>query len=180
MLRLNLVSQKLKEEIKLRHIYKLFLRVNSILVIIIIFIAILILVAKIILQNNFNKVVAETTLITRDSQGRNFKIREINIRLNQVASIQGNFIPWSFVLEEVAKYASNDIVFYSIKLNRETETIDLMGRSGIRQSLLNLKEGMEKSEMFLDIDFPLKNILEKSNIDFVIKANLNLDKAKTN
>ena len=41
MLRLNLVSQKLKEEIKLRHIYKLLLRINFVLVVATIFIAII-------------------------------------------------------------------------------------------------------------------------------------------
>jgi len=178
MLSLNLVSQKLKEEIKLRHIYKLLLRVNFVLVIATIFIAIIILVAKIILQNNFNKVVAETTLITKDSQGRNFKIREINAHLNQVASIQSDFIPWSFVLEEIAGCVDDDIVFYFLKLDRDTKLIELRGRAGARQSLLVLKEGMQESEMISDIDFPLKNILEKSDIDFIIKAHLNLDKIK--
>ena len=180
MLHLNLVSQKLKEEIKLRHIYKLLLRINFILVIATILVAIVILVAKIILQNNFNKVVAETTLITKDSQGRFFKVREINFRLNQVASIQSDFIPWSFVLEEIAEYVNDDIVFSFLKLDRETQLMELRGRSGTRQSLLVLKEGMQKSEMFSDIDFPLKNILEKNNVDFVIRAHLNIDMIKIN
>ncbi len=180
MLSLNLVSQKLKEEIKLRHVYKLLLQINFVLIIATIFIAIIILVAKIILQNNFNKVVAETTLIARDSQGRNFKIREINAHLNQVADIQGNFVPWSFVLENIAGYVNNDVVFYLLKLDRETQLIELRGMSGTRQSLLTLKEGIQNSEMFSDIDFPLKNILEKSDIDFIIKAHVNLDKIKIN
>ena len=180
MLHLNLVSQKLKEEIKLRHIYKLLLRINFILVIATILVAIVILVAKIILQNNFNKVVAETTLITKNSQGRNFKIREINNHLNQVASIQSDFVPWSFVLENISRYTNDNIIFYFLKLNKEEELLELRGNSKTRESLLSLKEGIQNSEIFSDIDFPLKNILEKNDIDFIIKAHVNLDKIKIN
>ena len=100
MLNLNLVSQELKQEIKLRHIYKMLKQADYILIIITIFVAVVILVAKIILQNNFNKIVAETTLITKDSQGQNSKIREINTRLSFVEKIQSNFIPWSFLFNK--------------------------------------------------------------------------------
>ena len=176
MLHLNLVSQELKQEIKLRHIYKMLKQANYILIIITIFIAIIILVAKIILQNNFNKVVEQTTLITRESQGQNIKIRDINDRLNYIGKIQDNFITWSFLFKELADNVNNDISFYSIKINKERKEIDLRGIAKSRNSLLVLKKSFDNSDIFLDIDFPMKNILEKEDINFEIKASLDLDK----
>jgi len=178
MLILNLVSQDLKKEIKLRHIYKMFKQINCILIIITIFVAVIMLVAKMILQNNFNDTVAQTTLITRDTQGRNSKIREINNRLSFVEKIQSDFVIWSLLFEDLGKYVSDDLNFYSVKIDREAKTISLRGRAKTRSSLLALKDGLEKSNIFFGVDFPVKNILEKNDIDFDIKANLNLDYLK--
>jgi len=57
MLVLNLVSEELKKEIKLRHLYQLIKKVNYLIIIITIITAIVLLVARVILQNNFNKIV---------------------------------------------------------------------------------------------------------------------------
>jgi Tfp pilus assembly protein PilN len=178
MLNLNLVSRELKQETKLRHIYKMLRQANYVLIIITIFIAIVMLVAKIILQNNFNKIVEETTLITRDSQGWNSKIREVNTRLSFVKKIQDDFIPWSFLFKDLGNYVNSELSFYSIKIDRDKSMIELRGAARDRDSLLSLKSGLEKSDIFYDIDFPVKNILEKENIDFEIKAGLNLKNIK--
>jgi len=178
MLNLNLVSQELKQETKLRHIYKMLKQANYILIIITIFIAVVMLVAKIILQNNFNKIVEETTLITRDSQGKNAKIREINSRLSFVEKIQNDFIPWSFLFKDLGGYVNNDLNFYSIRIDKDRKTIELKGVANSRDSLLSFKSGMEKSNIFSGIVFPMKNILEKENISFEIKADLNLNNIK--
>jgi len=178
MLNLNLVSQELKQEIKLRHVYKMLKQADYILIIITIFIAVVMLVAKIILQNNFNKIVEETTLITKDSQGQNSKIREINTRLSFVEKIQSNFIPWSYLLKDLASSANNDINFHLIKVSQEKKEIELKGIAKTRDCLLALKEGLEKSVIFYELDFPMKNILEKNDINFEIKAKLNLENIK--
>jgi len=178
MLNLNLVSQELKQETKLRHIYKMLKQANYILIIITVFIAVVMLVAKIILQNNFNKIVEETTLITRSSQGRNAKTREINSRLSFVDKIQNDFIPWSFLFKDLGAYVNSNLSFYSIRIDRDEKTIEINGSANDRDSLLSFKSGMEKSNIFSGIVFPVKNILEKENISFEIKANLNLENIK--
>jgi Tfp pilus assembly protein PilN len=178
MLNLNLVSKELKQETKLRHIYKMLKQADYILIIITIFIAIVMLVAKIILQNNFNKIVEETTLITRDSQGRNSQIREINNHISFVEKVQNDFIPWSFLFKDLDKYVNSDLSFYSIRIDRDKKTIELKGIAKNRDSLLALKSGLEKSDIFFGVIFPVKNILEKEDINFEIEADLNIDKIK--
>jgi len=178
MLNLNLVSQELKQETKLRHIYKMLKQASYILIIITIFIAIVMLAAKVILQNSFNKIVEETTLITRESQGQNSRIREINTHLSLVEKIQNDFIPWSFLLKELGKYVNNNLNFYSIRIDSGQKTIELKGVAKNRDSLLSFKSGMEKSDIFSGIVFPVKNILEKQDIDFEIKADFNSDNIK--
>lgn len=174
MLTLNLISDELKKEIKLRHLYLLIKKINLTLIIITIAAAIVLLSAKTILQTQFNNIVNQTTLITKNSQGYNNKIKIINSKLDFVETIQNNFIPWSNLLKTVADITTGDIGLSYLKINLEEQTIKIKGRAGQRDSLLDFKQKMEASTIFREIDFPLKNILEKENINFEINAKINL------
>lgn len=174
MLTLNLVSSGQKREIKLRHIYSLVKAVNLTLIIITIAIAIILLVAKIILQSKFNDIVNQTTLVTKTNQGYNNNVREINSKLNFIKKIQDEYIPWSNLIQALSEITPADTNFYYLKIDSVGQTISIKGKSGLRSSLLEFKEKMEALAYFKDIEFPIKNILEKENIDFEINARLNL------
>lgn len=174
MITLNLVSAEQKKEIKLKHIYGLIKKINLTLIIITIVIAVVLLTAKILLQSKFNEIVEQTTLVTRTNQGYNNNVREINNKLNYVAKIQDDFIPWSGLLTSLAETTPGDIKFYYFKIDAPAKTIKIKGKALRRGSLLNFKDKLANNPAFLEIDFPVKNILEKENIDFEINAKLNL------
>jgi len=174
MLALNLISEDLKKEIKLRHLYLFIKKINLTLIIITIVVAIILLVAKTILQVKFNDIVSQTTLVTKSNQGYNIKIRDINNRLNFVEKVQKDFIPWSNLLKAVADITPSDIGLNYLKINFIEQTIKIKGKAGLRQSLLDFKQKMEATTVFENIDFPIKNILEKENINFEINAKINL------
>ena len=174
MLTLNMVSAEQKKEIRLRHIYGFVKTINLTLIIITIAIAIILLAAKIILQSKFNDTISQTTLVTKTNQSYNNNIREINNKLNFIAKIQTEFIPWSNLIKNLAEITPADIDFYYVKLDSLEQTIKINGRAGLRSSLLNFKEKMKATAYFKEIEFPIKNILEKENIDFEINAKLNL------
>jgi len=174
MLTLNLISEELKKEIKLRHLYLFIKKINLTLIIITIVVAIILLVAKTILQVKFDNIVGQTTLVTKNNQGYNNKVKNINDRIDFVEKIQNNFIPWSNLLKTVAEITPGDINLYYLKINFEGQTIKIKGEAGLRSSLLDLKQKMEATNIFKDIDFPIKNILEKENINFEINAKINL------
>lgn len=173
MITLNLVSAGQKKETKLRHIYGFIKTVNLSLIIITIAIAIVLLVAKIILQSKFNDIVNQTTLVTKTNQGYNNQVQEINNKLNFIGKIQDDFIPWSNLITNLAEMTPPNINFYYLKLDSQDQTIKIKGRAGLRSSLLDFKEKMAATAYFKEIDFPIKNILEKENIDFEINAKLN-------
>ncbi len=179
MIKLNLVSKQLKEEIKLRRIYKLFKKINCILIILIIITAIIFLTARLILQNNFNKVVAQTTLVTKKNQSYNTKVQEINAKLDFISKIQNDFIIWSNLIEFLAQNTPPDITLSLIEINKESQKLTIMGFSRSRDSLLILKDNIEISNKFQDLNFPVKNILKKEDINFDIEATLNLDQLTT-
>lgn len=173
MLALNLISEELKKEIKLRHLYLLVKKISLTLIIITIMAAIILLTAKTILQSGFNNIIGQTTLITKNSQGYNNKIKDINGKIDLVETIQNNFIPWSNLLKITAGITPEDISLHYLKINLEEQTIKIKGQAGQRASLLDFKEKMAAAAIFEEIDFPLKNILEKENINFEINAKIN-------
>ena len=175
MLTLNLIPQQLKKEIKFKRVYAVIKKMNCILIIIAIMIAIILLIAKLILQNNFNKVVEQTSLVTKSSQGHNVKVRDINSRLNYVLLIQKDFIAWSNLIENLANRTPDGITFSSVKISKGKLLIDIRGNAKQRNDLLMLKQNMEESLIYSEVEFPLQNILQKENINFEITAKLDLD-----
>lgn len=174
MLILNLIPQQLKKEIKFKRAYGLIKKMNYILVIITIVIAITLLIAKLLLQNNFNKVVEQTSLITKNSQGYNVKVRDINSRLNNISQIQNDFIAWSNLIENLANKTPTGITFSSVKISKEKSLINIRGKAKLRDDLLTFKQNMEESPIYSEVEFPLQNILQKENINFDISAKLDL------
>jgi len=174
MLTLNLISEELKKEIKLRHLYLFIKKINLTLIIITIVVAIILLVAKTILQLRFNNIIDQTTLVTKNNQGYNNKIKDINSKIDFVEKIQNNFIPWSNLLKTVADITPDGIGLNYLKINFAEQTIKIKGQAGLRASLLDFKQKMEATAVFKEIDFPIKNILEKENINFEINAKINL------
>ena len=174
MLTLNLISEEQKKEIKLRHLYSFIKKINLSLIVIAAAVAIILLAAKIILQIKFNDIVAQTTLVTKNNQGYNAKVREINDKIDFVAKVQDDFIAWSKLLTGLAGTTSQNINLYYLKTNAQDKTVKLKGKARFRSDLLNFKEKLAGLPGLYELDFPLKNILEKENIDFEINAKINL------
>jgi Tfp pilus assembly protein PilN len=91
-----------------------------------------------------------------------------------VSQIQNEFTLWSYFLEDLAANTPPDISLSFLKLNKEDGMIKLRGRAASREGLLLLKQNLENSNNFSNIDFPIKNILQQKNIDFEINAKINL------
>ncbi|MFH1773105.1 MAG: hypothetical protein ABH818_01985 [Patescibacteria group bacterium] len=174
MIVLNLISEECKKEIKLRRFYQLIKKINYILIIIFIIATIVLLIAQIILQNNFNQIVEQTTLITKNNLSHSNKIKEINNKLKFISEIQNNFIVWSKIIKDLSIITPANVILNFVKLDSINKNVKLQGKATQRVDLLKLKNNLEKSIIYSNIKFPIKNILEKENIDFEINANIDI------
>ncbi|KKQ61330.1 MAG: hypothetical protein US81_C0007G0010 [Parcubacteria group bacterium GW2011_GWE2_38_18] len=179
MITLNLISQESRREIKLKRIYDLLKSTYLTLLILAILVSMMFLIARIVLQQNFNNVVSQTTLITKNSQEYNSKIREINSKITSINQVQNEFIPWSNVLLELSEKSPSDISLTFLQVNQERNSIKIKGTAGTRDSLLSFKNNLESSTFFYQINLPLANIFEKNNIYFEIDAKLRTENLKT-
>lgn len=172
MLVLNLISEEFKKEIKLKHFYKLIKNINYALVTIVIIATIILLTAKIILKNNFIKVVEQTTLVAKNNQGHNNRTQKINSKLKFVSAIQSDFVVWSKMIEDLSTITPANVSIDLVKLDLTNKDIKLRGIAKQRSGLLELKNNLEKSDTYVNTELPIKNLLEKENINFEINAKL--------
>ena len=143
-----------------------------VLVVIITILAIIMLIAKLFLQVHLIKTVYDTTLITKSTENYGNKIRDSNNQLNYIEKIQQDAVVWSYLLEYIANNTNDDITFSQISLNKDQSLIRLNGLAKTREGLLLLKKIWENENYFTDINFPIKNILQKKNIKFQISVKL--------
>lgn len=180
MLILNLIPKKLKKEAKLRRLYKELKKIDYVLIIAAAIIAITLLAAKLILQNNFKNIIEQTTLVAETSQTHNAKVLDVNFQMSQISQVQNDFVELSLLIEDLATKTPEDIALSNIKINRVPPSINISGYADAREELLSFKKNLEDSPIYFDIKFPLQNILQKENINFEMSAKLNLSSLENN
>lgn len=173
MLTLNYASEELKNEVKLRRVYNLIRKVTLIFVLVALFLAIIFYSTRLILQNSFNRIVDETTLLTKNSQGYNEKIKIINEKISIVMEIQKSYDNYTTFLDKLGELTTNNIHFTNLKLNLVGQKISLDGRADSRNALTQFKQTLENSKLFTNLKFPIKNISEKKDINFNFEADIN-------
>ena len=170
MINLNIISQELKKEINTKAIYLSYKNLLAIIFIFLIFYTTTFLICLLVLHIHFIDTVKNTTLITRGGENYSSIVRQLNSNINNVADIQSEFISWSYLLEFLHQQSDQNISIDSISVNREKEEITLRGVAATRDSLLLLKKNLEDSNYFAEINLPIKNLLEKTNISFDINS----------
>lgn len=176
MLKLNLVSEGLKKEIKLRRVFGILKKVTCYFFLITIIYSIILLSARYLILNKFDEIVAQTTLITKNTQSYNNRVKEINDQVDFIFEAQSNFIRFSCFLNDLKNFGGQSVKIEQLKFSREKNLIIIRGKSNQRTALLAFKEKLENSGLFQNVDLPLKNLLTKEDIDFEITALVDLSK----
>ncbi len=171
MIKLNIIPNKIKKEIKLTFIYGVVKKSIYILIIVFSIFGIALLISEYILLSTLAKEINGSSLdfksATNTSQN---KVNEINNELILLEKIQKDFTRWSLLFDFISKKTPDGITFSHISLDKDKLDITFKGLAGNRDQLLSLKSLLEDSSIFTDIDFPFKNLLQKENISFEIKT----------
>ncbi|MDD2807067.1 MAG: PilN domain-containing protein [Patescibacteria group bacterium] len=178
MIGLNLIPPEKKKEVRLMQLYVGIKNLIISLLLLSIIVAVILLFVKMTLQNNFDKVVAETTLTTKYINTFNNDIKKFNQLLGTVDNIQKNYIPWSTFIAKFSKLIPPNITLQSI--NIKDSKVLITGRAKTREDLLNLKNNLESSTFFSNSQIPLEDLLKKENINFSLKSDIDFEKIKSN
>lgn len=176
MLKLNLVSEELKKEIKLRRVYGIIKRMSGFFILLLIAYTLVLLFARLLILNKFDEIVYQTTLISKNTQGYNDRVKEINSQVDFISAAQAEFIRPSCLLRNLDAFAGAGVKIDQLRLSRDKKAFLIRGKSSERGALLSFKEKLEQSGLFLSVDLPLKNLLTKEDILFEINAGVDITK----
>lgn len=173
MISLNLLSPENKKTTEEKLLYLSIKNLLGSLLVFALFSAIILLSAKVILANNFQTIIEQTTLIVKEYGGVNQKIKEINQKIDTVSDTQEKFVAWSLTLEKIANLVPINTTTSVMILSRADERVILKGTAKTRNDLLLLKSNLENSDIFSSVKIPFSNLLTREDIDFEFELALN-------
>lgn len=166
MLKLNILPEEFKKEIKLFSVYSIVRNIILLLVFLTATSGIIFLLGDAALQVYIDNSGFTKTIMQNSFQNLNERVKNAESKINYVLNIQENAINWSKLLEDIMDKTNDNISFSKITINREKYQLNLFGHAESRPDLIKLKKEFENSDSYLSIDFPIQNILEKNDIDF--------------
>lgn len=166
MLTVNLLPHEYKKELNQKIILAVIKNIVGLIFAAIMFIAIILLLAKTVSINNFNNAVEQATLLTKEYGGFNQEIRQINERIATAHQIQKNYIIWSDFFKKIIPLVPNEITLTYLAASEPGKAVSMRGAALTRDSLLTLKSNLEASGLFTKVEIPISYFLSRQNINF--------------
>lgn len=166
MIRLNLLSEKEKEQIKKDMLAAEV--ANSVLAIfvVVVLIAIVFFFGQKYLNYRIENMAKYAP--TTDENA----VDEINKKMGQIIELQKDYLKWSVLLKDVIALVPENIKINSLELSKENKKIMLYGLAESRTDYLKLEDNLRNSALVADIKSPVSNLLRRNNIDFSIEATM--------
>lgn len=177
MITLNILPPAKKRDLRFNQLYAMIKNLIILVLLLSILTSITLLFTKMTLENYFIRIVQETTLTTQYAQIFNEDIKELNESLKAVEEIQNNYIYWTKFFVIISSMIPQNVSILSIDINQDR--ILITGLAQTRDQLLKLKKNLENNNLFSKVVIPLDNLLKRVDINFDIKAKLDLEQLKT-
>ena len=171
MIEINILPEESKKRIKTENVFNSLRKMLLFLTLIVLFVSTILLLARVALKYQAdiykNFPVAYESSSTKDSG-----TKEIENKVIQVKNIQEGFVDWYGTISDLTEILNKDIKLESFSIDRDSAVLSIAGVAKTREAFLQLKTDLENSGRYLNIDFPVKNLLEKENIKFDLKVNI--------
>ncbi len=170
MLNINILPQELKNSLKRIKLYKFIQRISSLLFFLTIILSAIIFLSRIILELQANA--TSNNLSIQKTQTSSGELKDILTEVEQVKQIQADQVNWTKNLENIISSINPNISLSSMQLNKDSNELTLKGIAKTRQDLLDFKKLLEESQDFSNLNFPIKNLSDRENINFDAKMNI--------
>lgn len=123
---------------------------------------------------SYLKTVEDSMSMNKKSKNFGDDIITIEDILKNTTIIQKEHANYLNILEDIILNIDNEISISQIRIDGTKSEIIITGYAKTRNSLLILKNKFEESKVYSNIDLPVDNLLEKTNINFNIKMNFKI------
>ncbi|KKS84056.1 MAG: hypothetical protein UV57_C0002G0017 [Parcubacteria group bacterium GW2011_GWD2_43_10] len=163
---LNLLSPTQKEYLRYERAYLQIRTVMWLMLTFTVIISGLLLVARLMLQDNYATVLTTTTLVNDKNKSIDRDIGSLNKSLKEVESIQADFIKWSKIIIDINKAIPDNVELSYLNLEQKTRLFNLNGKALNRDDFLALKANLEALSYFEELSSPLTNLLLREDVNF--------------
>lgn len=137
-------------------------------------VAVFLIWARLVLENNLKEFQTKTTLIETESRTINEQLMKINEVLRQANTANNSYTDWTIRLHAISNVPMKGIVLSGLDIAKESGQITLQGKAETRQNLLDYQKNLENSGLVKNLIIPVSVLTAKENIDFEIKGQIDL------
>ncbi|MDQ1284395.1 MAG: hypothetical protein QG620_743 [Patescibacteria group bacterium] len=168
-LRINLIPDYRKEEIRRSKRWRLVLRLGLALFFIAAAFFAVLLGFGYVLESELQVVASGSKAETDRDQhkliiGYDERFRKINEQVSDIIVMENSQIYWSRLLENISREIIPGIRMGS--LSTKNYAVFMAGEADNRDNLISFKEKLEKNDCFAEINLPLSNLVSRENIVF--------------
>lgn len=172
MLELNFLSEKEQQKVGHNLIW-LVLRNSFVWLLLITFIVVMLLLwSKFFLENNLANVQERGILVSGSKLTFASQIEQINATLDEVEEVQKQYVAWSQVLASITQIIPSGNLVSELAINSPEQTFSLSGFSQTRGDLLNLEKNLKASDLIVELNSPVSNLLKPKDIQFTFSGKL--------
>lgn len=170
MLNLNLLPPLVKKELRIEKINRQLLTAGTLILVTLIIFALLLGLINLFLwlqTKSLQKQIIQTEAHLEMEQVEEFEesIKALNQALINLDERQTAQINYSTILNQLIQLIPTALQVRGLSLDNSGQ-MQLTGYAPTREQLLQLKENLENSPDFIQIEFPLSNLLKSREIDF--------------
>jgi len=171
MITLNLIPESIQKEVKTLDFYISLKNIVFLLLATTAFLSILLLIAKLSLQNYFYNSIANNNLHINVGKYSTSEIKKFNQQITEINKINDQYTQWAQVIAKTSNAAHEGIVFDEIRID-EKRNFFLTGIAKTREDLLLFKDRIDETKIFENFEIPLEIQVKKKNITFELKLKL--------
>lgn len=174
---LNLIPPAYKDRLRLRRVYMLLREMIMAVMLYTIFLGITLLIARLVLVNNFTRIVNETTLVTRENRAVEQQIANMNRQISAAQTIQKTAVPWAEFIVAFSKVVPEGVVINSMQMEADAnKRSTINGLAKTREALLDFESKLRDTPFIEKVNLPFKNKLDKTDAYFTITLSVKFDK----
>lgn len=169
---MNLLPTQQKRRVRLEIFYQNII-FSGLILILFILILILILGGSLIFLNfkyhtiEENIAAEQSRIIQNETvKGMERKVGDLNKELRDLKEIQRKTSNLYGFLDSISQDLFSEVTIYTIEIDGKLNKITISGHADTRQELLVIKEKLNNSSQYQNVNFPISNLTEPSDIDF--------------
>jgi hypothetical protein len=112
---------------------------------------------------------------TETVKGMERKVKELNKELAELRQTQDKQSNLYQILDNISQKLLQGVEIYNLEINRESSRVMVSGFSPTRDKLLRIKQILETTSEYENIDFPLSNLTDPKDIKFYFSFTLQLE-----